>query len=186
MKKLILFFALFLSFESYANDQCFAMLRKADAGVLEILYKGNEQQVKVKIRNTEGDVLYSETLQKRGSFIRPYNLSSLPDGRYSFSLKGELSSHYFEVEKSEGRISVNRVMSISLRKEESDSYKLTVLGNMQQIVSVQFKDREDRIIFSERIRENGSFEKSYRFKERAEGQRISVEHEYLSFSGKLK
>lgn len=184
MKKLVLFFALFLSMECMAREACFASVEKAGTGVFEILYRGEASKVEVTIRSAAGNVLLHETV-KEGNFVRPYNLQELAAGRYLVSLKSANSHYYFEVEKEEGKIEVVRTLSISLQKEDDDRYTLEVKGELEEPVFVHFRSKEHKMLFSEEIRESSSFEKSYRIERNVDLGLITASCESLFVAKEL-
>lgn len=56
----------------------------------KLYYKGAEQSdVKISIVDDTHRVVFSEVLKKVDGFVRPYNLSSLPEGKYTIELSNK-------------------------------------------------------------------------------------------------
>ena len=52
--------------------------------------KGN----KLLLKDAFGKILYRESIKNSGEFIKGYDLTSLPNGKYHFILKGELQNKF--------------------------------------------------------------------------------------------
>ena len=57
---------------------------------VEVLYSSSDWcNTKIEIRNSSGQVVFSEIVRTRTGFSRPYNLSSLPPGVYKVIVSNE-------------------------------------------------------------------------------------------------
>jgi len=60
---------------------------------VEVLYSSSELcSTKIEIRNSSGQVVFSEIVRTRNGFSRPYNLSGLPPGVYKVIVSNDRES----------------------------------------------------------------------------------------------
>lgn len=65
---------------------------------VKLYYKApSVSDVKVKIRNAAGTIVYSEVIPKSGGFIRPYDFSGQEDGTYTIEIRDSFGSQFQRV-----------------------------------------------------------------------------------------
>ncbi|PQV49442.1 hypothetical protein CLV33_10372 [Jejuia pallidilutea] len=110
LKKVFLMVAIMSTVMGYANEKSFTITENdAKKTVLTLA------DVKVgnlfKIKDENGMVLYKETIQRKGTYSKGFDLTSLPDGSYFFELEKdmEISTIPFEVKANE--VSFNKELA---------------------------------------------------------------------------
>lgn len=101
MRKMLLIFCLqILSIATWANGTLMDMPEKIPGvtfitkdATVEVLYSSSEWcSTKIEIRNSSGQVVFSEIVRARNGFSRPYNLSGLPPGVYKVIVSNDRES----------------------------------------------------------------------------------------------
>ena len=117
--------------------------------------------IKVKLYNSQNDLLLSDRLDTKEGFIRPYDLSELPQGKYRMVIwEGEKKfSHELNLNGS------SKPLSVSFdRIGDAASYKLVVKGVDASPVYVDIFGREGSLV-ADRITVGKDFSRVYTFKE---------------------
>ncbi|GAB1856073.1 hypothetical protein MHTCC0001_09080 [Flavobacteriaceae bacterium MHTCC 0001] len=102
LKKVFLMVALIATVTGYANEDRFLISKNDVNGTVLTL-----TNVKVgnlfTIRGENGVIIYKESIQQDGDFVKDFDLTDLPDGKYFFELdkKVEISIIPFKVEGSQ-------------------------------------------------------------------------------------
>ena len=131
-----------------------------DGTTFKLYYKGSQQtDVKVSIRDANNNELFSEVLKKVEGFVRPYNFSSLPEGKYSIQISDragrQIERITFEKEKVEK-------LAHLLKVSGSDSkYLLTVSNKEGEDITVRIYDESNNVIYNHREAAESDFAKVY-------------------------
>jgi outer membrane lipoprotein-sorting protein len=118
--------------------------------------------VKVSIYNESNQLVFSETIHKISSFIRPYNFSDLPEGNYT-------------IEITDGSSKV--VKTVNYKKESSEKfvkwvpvngspnkYVLTVANKGTELIRINIYDSKGNLQYSSCEKITGDFAKVYDLK----------------------
>jgi len=145
-----------------------------------------KSKVKVEIFNEEGARVYTETIAKgTQGFVRPYNLSKLPKGVYTFKVtdKNDVSTFEFNYAKTKPEQSVmmalinkldNDRVFVALSNKDKSTVNINIIKNgktvytSKEVVNGQFaqlfnlqdivlRDVEIRIYESEKLIKEASF-----------------------------
>jgi hypothetical protein len=88
-KKVFLMVALMATVLGYANDGSF-LIRKTNTNKTVLTLNDVKVGNLFSIKDANGLVLYKETIQTAGLYIKGFNLTSLPNGEYTFELDKDM------------------------------------------------------------------------------------------------
>jgi len=148
----------------------FAVLK--DGSTIKALYKpAYYSTVKISIENEKGKVIFSEFIQSKGGFVRPYNLSHLPSGKYSVTMS-DRSGSFSEVIAIENGNGV--VYHVRQLKHEPSKYVLTIPATSSGLYKVTVYE-SGKVIHEESIELESDFARLYNFKDPERNIYFSVE-----------
>ena len=126
----------------------------------KLYYKGSQQaDVKVSIRDANNNELFSEVLKNVEGFVRPYNLSSLPEGEYSIQISDKSSRQIERITFEKTKI---EKLAHLLKVSGSDSkYLLTVANKEGDDITVKIYDESNNVIYNHREEAKSDFAKVY-------------------------
>jgi hypothetical protein len=130
----------------------------------KLFYKGEQTgDVKVKITDSRGGAVFSETIKNVESFVRPYNFSSLSDGEYTIELAGhdgKQTQHVSYV--SESKIAAPKLANILHVTGSAQRYMLTVSNKTgNDVLKIKIYDDSNSLVYSETQEITGDFAKVY-------------------------
>lgn len=167
MKKnfLILTAALLVTFGAVAgnNPGTAAGVAVVNNGTtFKLYYKAaSESDVKVSILNEEGKVVFSEVLKNIDGFVRPYNLSSIPNGEYTIEVADQTTTHREKVMI--GAPQKTELATLLPVSGDAGKYVLTVPTKESKDISVRiFAD--DKVIYDEVVAITTDFARIYNLK----------------------
>lgn len=102
LKKVFLMVAFMATVMGYANDKTFS-IKENDANKTVLTLADVKAGNLFKIKDENGIVLYKETIQRKGTYSKGFDLTSLPNGSYFFELEKdmEITTIPFEVKATE-------------------------------------------------------------------------------------
>jgi hypothetical protein len=132
--------------------------------VFKLFYKGEQTgDVKVKIMDSHGDAVFTETIKNIESFVRPYNFSSLSEGEYTIELDGhdgKQTQHLSYV--SHDNIVVSKLANILHVTGSAQRYMLTVSNKTgADVLKIKIYDAANSLVYSETQEITGDFAKVY-------------------------
>jgi len=95
--------------------------------------KGN----KLIMKDAFGKVLYRQTISISGEFVKGFDLTSLPNGKYYFLLKGDLQKKIIPFRINKNKLEYNQEMESIIKKAPAQSKKN---GNTNQIEKPVLQD----------------------------------------------
>jgi len=124
LKKVFLMVALMTTVMGYANEKTFS-IKENDANKTVLTLADVKAGNLFKIKDENGIVLYKETIERKGTYSKGFDLTSLPNGSYFFELEKdmEITTIPFEVKASE----------VTFKKELSKTFykpSIHTRGNM--------------------------------------------------------
>jgi 5-hydroxyisourate hydrolase-like protein (transthyretin family) len=134
----VLFTSSFANEKNPDSKDRFAVLNAGD--VVKVFYKGSSSSnVKIKIFNAEAQEVYSETIVKTDGFVRPYNISQLPQGNYRIEMTDGASEYRENITVSPARQPMFHVLPM---KESAGKFLLLVakVPNSEVTVTVYNRD----------------------------------------------
>jgi hypothetical protein len=151
-----------------------AVINVKGTEVYKIVYKGETTgKVKVNIYNTDGNVVFTETLSKVDGFILPLNFNGLQFGEYTVELidatgKKLEKVSYAPKSKSTKNIHVSKVSG------EEGKYIVAVANEGAEVIGVKIYDNANNLIYDKSEEINGDFAKIYAIKNLTVGYTIEV------------
>jgi hypothetical protein len=132
--------------------------------IFKLFYKGEQTgDVKVKITDSRGSAVFSETIKNVESFVRPYNFSSLSEGEYTIQLDGhggKQTQHVTYV--SENKIMAPKLANILHVTGSAQRYMLTVSNKAgADVLKIKIYDDSNSLVYSETQEITGDFAKIY-------------------------
>jgi hypothetical protein len=132
--------------------------------VFKLFYKGEQSgDVKVKIMDSRGDAVFTETIKNIESFVRPYNFSSLSEGEYTIELAdhdGKQTQHVSY--GSHNNIVLPKLANILHVTGSKQSYMLTVSNKTgADVLQIKIYDAANSLVHSETEEITGDFAKVY-------------------------
>lgn len=106
-KKVFLMVALLATVMGYANDGSF-FISKKDAKRTVLTLSDVKAGNLFTITDANDLVLYKETIQKTGIYIKGFNLSALPDGAYAFKINKDMELKSIPFTMKRGKVDFNR------------------------------------------------------------------------------
>lgn len=81
--------------------------------------KGNQ----LILKDTFGKVLYRQSIINSGEFVKGFDLTSLPNGKYYFLLKGDLQKKIIPFKINKNKMEYNKDMESTIKKDLAQSKK---------------------------------------------------------------
>lgn len=138
-KKGIMMVALLATVFGFANDSNNLIKRdaKKTALVLENVKEGNI----LTIKDNYGIVLYKESIKVNGIYKKGFDLTTLPDGEYTFELEKELEIKTIPFKVESNKVSFNKEDETTyfkpFIKQEEDLVFLTKLNLNKELVKIK-------------------------------------------------
>lgn len=135
--------------------------------VTRVTFENVNKGARLLLKDSNGQILYSERISKEGSYTKNYDLSEFPVGDYSFEIdkKGFISIYPISVQKeSVEMLSAQnlRIAKPSVSVNDNRAY-LTRLGTESQTIDVSIYFEGQDLAFSEEITREGEVERIYDF-----------------------
>jgi hypothetical protein len=139
----------------------------SDGATFRLYYRGTDKNnVKISIRNEEDDIVYSEVIRKSTGFVRPYNFSKLPEGKYTIEIEDNSGTQLESVMYR--RAGVDRLAHLQ-KVAGSQRYVLSLPGKASGEVSIRIFDANSALIYNKSEYIAGDFAKMYNL-EKFEGR----------------
>lgn len=169
MKKLLSLFGVLMIFSTLVfahgkNSPSFAptgFTLVRDGAVIKVVYKpARHSTVKISIQNENGRVFFSEFINCKDGFVRPYNLSRLPLGKYTVNLIDKNGTHSEEI-LLEGKREI--VYHVRQFKSDPSKYMLTIpAASIEKAIVTMYEN--GKVIHKEEVELQGDFAKLYTVK----------------------
>lgn len=129
--------------------------------VIKLFYRGEKTgNVRVAIYNENGHEVYAETFRKTENFMRPYNISALPEGNYTIALRDEQGTRTQKITHRAGehkRIAhLTRLSSLGKNK-----YMLAVPNDGRDALTVKIFNERNELLYENTEVIVGDFAKLY-------------------------
>jgi hypothetical protein len=129
----------------------------------KVIYKGDKEgTVKVTIYDAASKTVFSETLRKVESFVRPYNFSSLPEGDYTIEVADQNGKQVEKIGYYKGVL--KRYVNLKKLAAADSRYLLTVTNKGKESLTIEIFNNAGRLVFSDKQNINGDFGKVYNLK----------------------
>ena len=97
MKNVLLALALVANLAAFASSHSKVKVSKDSSSVFKVYYSGSDsKKVRVNIYNENNEEVFSEIINNKNGFVRPYNLSDMPAGNYKFEIVDNEDARSYE------------------------------------------------------------------------------------------
>jgi hypothetical protein len=169
IRKTVLVALMLGTFSSYATGTTLLENKATEAKVELVNVKKGQR---LYIKNSEGDILYQEKIQRNGTFVKNFDFSSLKDGNYTLEINKD-----FEIEVSP--FSVQSGKAIFNKKEEKTIFKPVVRTNDNKVMVSKFDFEaaplqvtiyyEGDVIFKETVTGGNVLQRVYKLRKEIKG-----------------
>ena len=130
---------------------------------VQLIFKNDlPENVQVQILNEKNREVFSETIRHQNAFKKPYDLSQLPYGTYTFKVQVDNEAMVHEVDHQAPRFPGNvKVLTEATGKKKT---KFMVLGPYSKDFTLRIYDDKDHLILQESIKSEGNYAKVYSFR----------------------
>jgi hypothetical protein len=153
-----------VAFAKKVNGSEFKVIKSKAPSVFNVMYQSDEKSlVKVSITNEQGEILFKESIRNTDGFVRPYNLSSLPEGKYVVNVDNGNSNR---AETISYRIAhPSKTVNIIKLKSDENKVALTIASAGKDELTISILDEQSNLVYSESISVKGEFGQIYNLKE---------------------
>lgn len=138
-----------------------AVVGQKQAGTFKVIYNG-EGKVKMNILNSEGQVLFTETINTTKGFVRPVNFSGLAFGEYTIEIADASGKQIQKIQYQGGTVAKNvHVAKIG----EDGKYLLAVANKKDEQINVKIFDGENNLVHDQNVTVNGDLGLVYNLKQ---------------------
>jgi len=177
-KKSLVVLGLFTSLLSFANVGA-EMFKEKEPKVTNMSFKSVKQGSKLTIKDSNGLVLYKESISKTGKYSKGFDLTALPNGDYYFELESELKIVLipFNVAQSEVNFKKeeeNTIFKPVIRvKDEMVYLSLPSFDESPIAVKIFFSENYD-LVLSEKFEKESEVKRVYDFSKSEKGNYVFV------------
>lgn len=153
------------TFMANANENVsknYNLIVKDQGKKLELFYTSEEvKNVRVKIFNSNGTVLFSERINS-AKFLRPYDLSSLKDGKYFLEITIDGVTTKEEFVKGANLHSPDfQLVKITKNQEDEEKFIFTAISGEKDIFSIKIYNAHGKLVHQSSADVNPSFSKVF-------------------------
>ncbi|HLZ16098.1 MAG TPA: hypothetical protein VKQ08_03625 [Cyclobacteriaceae bacterium] len=143
-----------------------------NGAVIKVIYQGPvESVVKVTILNADNQKVFEEKINSNGKFVRPYNLSELPEGDYKFCVDDKNGKHMETICSTDRGVDqvtdakdTQWLVHVAKLNGTENKYMVSIPYQGDAEVAVSIYDKNQQLIFSEQQRIVSPFAKVYSLK----------------------
>jgi hypothetical protein len=130
--------------EPNKSESSVAVTNSVGSSLFKLFYKAEQAgTVKVSIFSNDSKLVFSEKMKNANGFMRPYNFTGLPAGKYTIQIEDKNGIRTEQVEYTAGKIE----KYISLVKiAEEGKYLLSINSKSSDTISVSIFDEFDQLI----------------------------------------
>lgn len=148
---------------SFAAEPNMAVVNGKE-NVMKVIYRAEAaENVRLKIYNQDGEVVFAETIKGKSGFILPVNFEGLPYGEYTVEIVGNSTKKSQKVIYSQTRVAEliqaqAVVKGIHVAKMTTvGKYLLTVANEGKQKINVRIYDGANNLVHNSNSTINGNF-----------------------------
>ncbi len=168
---LIAALSLVMASVSFAAEPNMAVVNGKE-NVMKVIYRAEAaENVRLKIYNQGGEVVFAETIKGRNGFILPVNFEGLPYGEYTVEIVGNSTKKSQKVTYSQTKVTEiiqaqAVVKGIHVAKMAiNNKYLLTVANEGKQKINVKIYDGANNLVHNANTTINGNYGLIYNLKQ---------------------
>lgn len=149
MKKITLIAALLtvMSAALFAKEGKGIKILNDSSAVFKVYYsKPVASKVKVNIYNDKGDKVFAESIKNVNGFVRPYNMSALPSGTYTFEISDKTEVETFEFTYAESEVE-HASMTANIVRLDQGRFFLGVSSDKSDKVQIEVFNDKDELVY---------------------------------------
>jgi len=140
-----------------------AVISQKQSGTFKVIYEGSTQgKVKMNIRNSSGETVFTETINGLTGFIRPVNFTGLKFGEYTIEIADAVGKQS-QVVNYQSPVFAKNVHVAKVGTE--GKYLLAVANPGTEKINVKIFDGENNMVHDETVIVNGSLGLVYNLKQ---------------------
>jgi flagellar hook assembly protein FlgD len=129
--------------------------------IVKIFYRSeNSDKVKVTIYDAASNIVFSEEIKNKPSFVRPYNLEKLPYGVYTIVLEDKNGKKEEKVSYLKKSVEVQASI---IHKKDSRQALVMLFSKGETEVTYSVLDIDNNVLFSKTEKVNGQAAKAFNF-----------------------
>lgn len=167
MKTKSIVFALVMGFVSVAAVAAdpvspkMVVLNQKDGSIFKVIYAGAQAgKISLNIYDEANTLVFTETVNGVGGFIRPLNFSGMDAGAYTIEVADASGKQVQKIDY----IKESPVNAIHLKKIEGDSKYLLSVANTNEVINVRIFDGANNLVHSQDVTVAGNFGTVYNLK----------------------
>ena len=169
-KNLIVTALLFATLISNANDGNIIVKDK----ITNLTYDYVKEGSILSIKDTNGLILYKETIKKNGAYAKGFDLTSLPDGNYVFEMDEEVEISIIPFEVTNNEVSFKKEKQTIINKpiiiDKNMKIFLSKLSLKEQPMKVEIYYENGDKVLSEVLDKRQSLSRIYDFRSSVKGE----------------
>lgn len=127
--------------------------------IVKIFYRSeNSDKVKVTIYDAASNVVFTEEIKRKSSFVRPYNLENLPYGEYTIVVEDKNGRTEEKVMYAKETADVQATI---IHKKQSRKALVTLFSTGETEVTYSVLDINNNVLYSKSEKVNGQAAKSF-------------------------
>lgn len=167
MKKIVRSIAMvaimFASATNMANEPKLRAETTSKSLVLEL--DAQSTKTSVKFLDSEGEVIYFDTNPDSETYIKKFDLSTLPEGTYFIEIENDLKELVYTINIDTENIGIGEKHE-SLKpvfRKQGDKVLLNLLNLNKENVEIKILDAENRVVFNEQVSNEIIIQKAFNF-----------------------
>jgi len=139
------------------------VIGQKQSGTYKVIYEGAKQgKVKMNIRNSAGETLFTETIASSNGFIRPVNFTGLEFGEYTIEIADAAGKQIQKVQYQSAAVAKN----VHVAKVNGEGkYLLAVANKNAEQINVKIFDGENNLVHDQNVTVNGNLGLVYNLKQ---------------------
>lgn len=157
-------FAVLVGVVAFAAAPSLAVVNGKES-IVKVIYRAEKvENVRVKIYNQAGELVFAEVVKGHNAFMLPVNLEGLPYGQYTVEVTGASGTQSQKVDYSRankavvGVVTTAPVKAVHVAKMgEGSKYLMSVANDGTQRINVRIFDAANNLVHTETRNINGSY-----------------------------
>ena len=123
------------------------------------------KETSISFSDVDGNIIYSEHLENVETYAKKLNLSTLAEGKYLLSIENSLRKINYAIVIGDDSIKITerKENTKPVFRTKNEVVYLNLLNLQKEIVSISILDSEDRVVFTETIRNKPLVQKAFNF-----------------------
>jgi hypothetical protein len=146
---------LFITEFSFAADLASIETQVVNTKSFKLAIKQGEEEVKLKLLDQFGQVLYNESIQARAAYKKVFNLSTLPTGEYRLELEYPIKIQVMPITVDRGGIELHQQEVTEMFKpffrERDSKISINMLNTRHNPLKIRVSDDEGQLVYQDTL-----------------------------------